>query len=150
MHKDILLYKTLIQRVPIALMVEDENRNLTTTNQTFCDLFGFSLSPDDMIGYDCTQVAEEGKHLVVNPENFIERINHLIHCKQPEHNELVEMTDGRVLIRDYTPVFDNDFYLGHVWMYKDITHLRKVQGEMEECIDLGIKQLNAIKIRALD
>jgi len=141
MHEDILLYKTIIQRTPIALLVEDENRNLTTTNQTFCDLFEFDLHPDKMVGYDCSQLAEQTKHLIINPDSFLQRIEQLIRYKKPAYNELVEMTDGKILVRDYTPVFDEDFYLGHVWMYKDITHLKKVQGEIETSIDLGLEQL---------
>ena len=126
MNKDILLYKILIESIPIALLVEDENRNITLTNQAFCDLFEFPVEPEELSGYDSSQAAEEAKHLIVNSEAFIERIYSLVAAKEPVYNELVEMKNGTNIVRDYIPIFNDDFYLGHVWLFKDITHLHSL------------------------
>jgi len=127
MNNDILLYKTLINHIPLALLVEDENRNITLTNQPFCDLFEIKLTPEQMTGYDSAQAAEEVKYLMDNPDSFLKRIESLLLTRQPVQNELVEMKNGTKLLRDYIPVFNDEFHLGHVWLYKDITHIHRIQ-----------------------
>ena len=42
------------------------------------------------------------------------------------------MRNGMVLLRDYTPMFLNNTYLGHMWSYRDITRLVRQQQIIEQ------------------
>ena len=99
------LLKTLLANLQSGILVEDENRKILFTNQLFCDMFFIPVDPDQMIGVDCTEFAEQSKHLFVDSENFGPRINELLSEKKIIINELIETVDGRFLERDYIPIF---------------------------------------------
>ena len=75
---NIELLKTLLANLQSGILVEDENRNILFTNQLFCDFFSIPAPPDELIGMDCTNSAEESQHLFVDSENFAPRINEIL------------------------------------------------------------------------
>lgn len=126
------LLKTLLANFQSGILVEDQNRKILFTNQLFCDIFSIPIHPDQMVGVDCTNSAEQSKHLFVNSEGFSPRIEELLTKKQVHINELLETTDGRFLERDYIPIFINNIYKGHLWKYTDVTHRIKTQALLQQ------------------
>lgn len=112
---------TLITNLQKGVLVEDENRRIILVNQLFCDLFSIPAKAESLIGIDCSQSAEQSKHLFSNPEEFVQRINELLTRQEIMINEELHMTDGRILERDYVPIFLEGQYRGHLWKYADVT-----------------------------
>ncbi|AEI48656.1 PAS domain S-box protein [Runella slithyformis] len=112
---------TLITNLQKGVLVEDENRRIILVNQLFCDLFAIPLKAELLIGIDCSQSAEQSKHLFSNPEEFVQRINELLARQEIMINEELHMADGRILERDYVPIFLEGQYRGHLWKYADVT-----------------------------
>ncbi len=135
-EKDLLttveLLKTLLANLQSGILVEDENRKILFTNQLFCEMFSIPVSPDQMIGADCTESAEQSKHLFVDSENFAPRINELLTHKKITTNELIETVDGKYLDRDYIPIFIKNVYKGHLWKYTDVTNRIKTQSLLKQ------------------
>ncbi|MFT3919890.1 PAS domain S-box protein [Cloacibacterium sp.] len=121
------LLKTLLANLQTGILFEDEDRKILFTNQLFCDMFRVPISPDEMIGIDCSSSAEQSKHLFVEPEKFASRINELLEKKEIINNELLETIDGRFLERNYIPIFINETYKGQLWKYNDVTQRIKTQ-----------------------
>jgi len=117
---------TLIANLHSGIILEDENRRLVVTNRFFCDMFHVDVPPENLIGMDCQGPAEMSKVLFNDPENFILRVNELIENREISVEEELYMKDGRVLERDYIPLFRGDKYLGHLWQYRDVT-IRKIE-----------------------
>lgn len=115
------LLKTLLANLQYGILVEDEKRKILFTNNLFCEMFKIPLSPEIMQGMDCSNSAEDSKHLFVNEENFPIRINEILENKKIVTDELFETKDGRFLERDYIPIYVKDKYRGHLWKYNDIT-----------------------------
>ncbi|MEI6898331.1 MAG: response regulator [Bacteroidota bacterium] len=111
----------LILTIQSGVMVEDENRKILLVNQHFCDIFGIPFDPKEMIGWDCSESAEQTKHLFVDPEGFVAQINILLFDKKQVLGEELFLGDGRCFSRDYVPVFLGGDYHGHLWNYSDIT-----------------------------
>lgn len=111
----------LIRNLQNGILLEDENRKIGLTNQRFCDLFGIPLTPEDMLGQDCSHTAENTKHLFKQPEEFIEKVNLALKGKVPVLAMLFEFIDGRILECDYIPIFVAKEYKGHLWQYTDVT-----------------------------
>ena len=107
-----------------GILLEDENRKIVATNKVFCDIFQISVEPDQLIGADCSNSAEQSKALFSNPTLFVSRVETLLKSKKLCLNEEMNMADGRILERDYIPIFLNGKYSGHLWKYTDVT-LRK-------------------------
>ncbi len=113
--------KTFLLSLQTGVMVEDENRHILLVNQHFCNLFGIPASPFDMVGWDCSDTAEQSKHLFAEPEIFTGRITTLLAERRLVLQEEIWLADGRCFSRDYVPVFIEGRYKGHLWNYSDIT-----------------------------
>lgn len=115
------LLKTLLANFQSGILVEDENRNILFTNQMFCDLFSIPVAPDNLIGVDCTNSAEQSKDLFLDSGNFAPRIDKILKDKNLIVNENLQMKNGTFLERDYIPIYINNEYKGHLWKYTNIT-----------------------------
>ncbi|TWI81120.1 signal transduction histidine kinase [Lacibacter cauensis] len=112
---------TLIANLQSAVLLENENRTIALVNQKFCDTFGIPVSPESLIGTDCSEAAEQTKHLFKNPEHFVERIKGVLQNKTIVSGDKLELLTGKVLRRDFIPIWSNNQYFGHLWVYHDIT-----------------------------
>ena len=112
---------TLILNLQTGVLLEDENGKIQLTNQMFCDLFQIPATPEQMVGADCSASAEQSKGMFKDSKNFIRRIDTILANKKTVLSEELEMVDGRVLERDYIPIFNEGVYKGHLWSYHDVT-----------------------------
>lgn len=119
-------FSTLIQNLQTGILVEDETRHIVLTNKEFCAMFGIPVSPEHLIGSDCSNAAEQSKGMFKNPEQFVVKINKLLADKLPVV-DVLELVDGRIFERDYIPIFIETSYKGHLWQYRDIT--KRVESE---------------------
>lgn len=114
-----------------AILTENHQRKIVYINRTFCDLFEIPAEPAELIGTDCSQSAQQAKHIFSDPEGFVSRITYLLGCSTPITNELLTLSDGRVLERDFIPIIPESMYLGFIWQYRDVTHIEKVQNNLK-------------------
>ena len=126
MAKDDLLksekrLKTLISNLHTGILFEDENRNIVITNHKFCSMFGIHQSPQSIIGYDSEALLIQRQFLFQKPEHYSNRVKQIVKDKKLVVDETIELIDGRILSRDYLPIFIEKEYKGHLWTYNDIT-----------------------------
>jgi len=122
---------TLILNLESGILLEDEQRKIVLTNNKFCELFQIPVSPDNLKGADCSDAAEQNKHFFTDPEEFVSRINKIIKDKKTVLGDELTMVDGKILERDFIPIYKNDEYQGHLWSYRDITLKRKYRKSIE-------------------
>jgi two-component system, sensor histidine kinase len=121
----------MIANLQNGVLVEDENRNIVLTNETFCRLFAIPATPEQMIGANCANFAEQSKDLFKDPVLFLEELEQLLCAKEKKLNYTMELADGRFLSRDYIPVFFGGVYKGHLWKYTDVTESKLVEHKLE-------------------
>lgn len=121
----------LIKNLESGVLLEDENRKIVLTNEKFCDLFKIPLQPEQLTGSDCSNSAEQSKELFDQPEAFVNRINEIVEKKELVLADELHMINGKILERDYIPVFSDSKYKGHLWSYKDVTLKRKYRHSIE-------------------
>lgn len=112
---------TLVLNLQTGVLLESENREISLTNQLFCNLFNIPVKPDDLIGQDCVTAIGDTKYQFKKPEQFVARINTILKNRKTVLADELEMIDGRFLERDYIPIFDGDIYQGHLWTYRDVS-----------------------------
>jgi two-component system, sensor histidine kinase len=112
---------SLISNIQTAILVEDENRKVAIINKAFCEMFDIADMPGELKGTDCIDLPAKLKNQFRDPDYFIESTFSLIEFQRPEINDVFEMTDGRILRREYIPIFDNKAFKGSLWKYNDIT-----------------------------
>lgn len=124
--------ETLITNLQTGILLEDNNRRIALVNKAFCDIFSIPVEPEQLIGVDCSQSAEQAKHLFEDPEGFVASIKNALENKTLIENEVFFMTNGRILERNFIPLFSRDKYEGHLWQYRDITEKQNAQQAIRE------------------
>lgn len=104
----------------VSYLMEDSERKIIFCNKSFCEMIEFKGQPEELIGYDCENAAEENKHLYINPEKFVDDIKKIFENKTIKKTHIIEMVNGERYRRDYIPLFFGDNYLGHSWQYYKI------------------------------
>ncbi len=116
LHKNMLRFQFLVGSMPGGIVVEDDQRNIILTNRSFCEIFAIPAPPEAIVGSNCSNVAEEVKHLLAAPDQFPRRIEEIIENRQTIFGEEINFADGRVYERDYIPLFAEDqSFIGHMW-----------------------------------
>ncbi|MBA4144363.1 MAG: histidine kinase [Cytophaga sp.] len=143
---------SLIINLQTGILLEDENHRIVLCNNMFCDIFGIPVAPEKMTGADCSNTAEESKSIFKEPDYFVYRINEILQERKMVLSEKLELMDGRILERDYMPIYVSNIYKGHLWKYTDITDrenldrkLRKQEEKYRSIIEnmkLGILEVN--------
>jgi PAS domain S-box-containing protein len=124
--------KLLVDNLQAAILVETHDRTIAVVNQQFCDLFQINAPPPMLIGADCSQSADQVKHLFADPAYFVERIERILFKRVPVLSEVVVLAEGRTLERDYIPVHINGIYQGHLWQYRDVTERYRTDRDLRE------------------
>ncbi|ADB39153.1 PAS domain S-box protein [Spirosoma linguale] len=104
-----------------GILLEDENRAIVLVNQQFCNMFSVPLKPDELVGVDCSGMAEQSKGFFREQDAFVARVNQLLQEQKLVIGEEISLADGRTFERDYIPIFIDGVYAGHLWKYTDIT-----------------------------
>lgn len=112
---------SLIVNLQAGLLLEDENRKVALTNKKFCEMFDVPVAPEMLKGVDCSQTAEQSKHIFKDSDEFVKRIDLILRERKTVLSDLLELKDGRFFERDYIPIFISNQYKGHLWTYYDIT-----------------------------
>lgn len=111
----------LLDQLHLAILLEDENRQVSFVNQAFLDLFNIGLSATEYASIPCEVSAAAAKEAFVEPELFLQSVEARLAEKRAVKGELFSLKDGRWLERHYYPIFIDSDYRGHVWVYTDVT-----------------------------
>lgn len=122
-----LRLSTIIKNLQAGLLVEDDHQTVVVVNQTFCDLFSIPKIADQLIGADFINNAKTTKHLFSHPDAFESRVFQILKKREIVSNEELQLCDGRFFERDFVPLFLHKMYIGHLWLYRDISDRKKAE-----------------------
>jgi signal transduction histidine kinase len=127
--------QALIASLHEGVLVEDRDRTVQLVNQQFCDLFSVDVSPDELVGVDCTELAAEVTPFVDEPTGFDRRLDEILGERKRIVGERVRLYDGRVMERDFVPIEIDGTYWGHLWKYRDVTESERREAELRAARD---------------
>lgn len=144
--------ENLISNLNSGILLEDENRKLLVINRKFGGFFNLDLDPKQLIGQDCSVFAAQVKDQFENPDFFMDSIATALAKREMEIDLELRKKDGKILLRDYIPIFNKGTYRGHLWNYKDVTEERKFRQTLQqseekyrgimENMDLGLMEVD--------
>lgn len=145
----------VVENLVAGVLVEDADRHIVVVNERFVELFQIPAPPAALVGADCREAAEQSKHLFADPDFFLESTIACLQNRVEVAAFELSMADGRVLERDYIPVFVGDHYDGHIWIYRDITERHDHENRRESLlaaeheVRIAIEEQNQ-RLRELD
>ena len=111
----------IVEHFPIAVLLETVDRKVSQTNQAFCDMFGIPAPPEALVGADCEEAAIQLAPLWGDLDAFLGRVHEILDAREPVAGDRLELTDGRVLERDFVMVPVGEAEGEAAWIYRDIT-----------------------------
>jgi PAS domain S-box-containing protein/putative nucleotidyltransferase with HDIG domain len=117
-----------------GILVVDENGKILSFNKKFTDMWGI---PSELIEARSDEpVLQLVKSKVVEPQEFLEKVNHLYAHKQETSRDDVVLRDGRTFDRYSAPMFGSDTrYYGRVWYFRDITARKLAEEELKQALE---------------
>jgi len=112
---------SLIGHLQTGVLLDDGSQNITLVNAMFCEIFGIDADPEFLKGKDSTLISEQIKSLFKDPDYFIESQLTIIEFQKPALNDIFELKDGRILRREYIPIYTGKIFKGNLWKYTDVT-----------------------------
>ncbi|WP_159951017.1 PAS domain-containing sensor histidine kinase [Polaribacter septentrionalilitoris] len=111
----------LVLNLNSGIVLEDENRKIVLSNTKFCELLNVNAHPNDLVGMDCKLAAQKNKKQFKDPFSFIKRMDEIVKSKVAVFGDQLEMLDGKILERNYTPIIVGGKMKGYLWTFRDIT-----------------------------
>ncbi|HEX8327772.1 MAG TPA: PAS domain S-box protein [Hymenobacter sp.] len=122
---------TVIANFQEGLVLEDENRRIVLTNDAFCNLLRVPITPEQLAGKEGEWLAEGSRNYLDHPSQYVARITALLRRRKPVIGDLLTLRDGRILQRDFAPIYDHNRYIGHLWKYADVTARTKANEDLK-------------------
>ena len=132
LNRNINLFKALLNNLKSAALIENEHGEILYTNDLFCEYFKCVLSAEEIIGADAHEARKQAKLLFEEPDDFLDGIAKILEQRLPVYNERLAMCDGRILERDYVPIFVDGNYRGHLWKFNDVTSRVRYEDQLLE------------------
>ncbi|MCA9728246.1 MAG: GAF domain-containing protein, partial [Candidatus Eisenbacteria bacterium] len=118
---------SLIEAMQAGVLVEDERGRIAVINREMCGIFGFVEEPADLTNRPAADLIDRIAETTRLPDDFRGRLHELTTRREPMRGEEIVLLDGRILERDYLPIWEDHFYSGHLWVYRDITRRKRME-----------------------
>ena len=122
---------TLVETLPVGVLVEDESREVMAVNDRLVELFGLSGTSGETVGTDCERLARDVSDAFVDPSAFVSRIDEIVETRESVHEEELALRDGRVFTRSHEPI-ELPGGDGHLWVYRDVTEQKAHEEQLRE------------------
>ncbi|HRG47433.1 MAG TPA: ATP-binding protein, partial [Leptospiraceae bacterium] len=116
----------LISNLSSGLLVVTEEGVVEFANQAFCDLFDLTDTPESLRGLTSAQIFSKIEKIYESP-NAIPRIIEIVREGLPIKNEEIQISNDRLYIRNFIPIYIDGRRYGRIWHHIDISFRKQVE-----------------------
>lgn len=117
------LRRTLIDSLPIGMVVVDKDLNIIALNRPICQIFHIDEPLKNLMGKN---VVPYSRSLFKDGEKVGRRAREILFNEKPEV-EVIETVDNLIVERRYFPFFMDREVKGHLWIIEDITERKTME-----------------------
>ncbi|MET4076575.1 PAS domain S-box protein [Hymenobacter sp. UYCo722] len=120
----------VVAHLPLGVVLEDEGRRIVLANDALANLLHQPLTRRALDARDGSGLTDVVGMFMQEPALYAARVAELLRERRPVVGDVLRPLDGRVLLRDFTPVYDHEHYVGQLWQYEDITIRASAEAEL--------------------
>lgn len=120
------------QHLQTGILIENESGLVISINESFCEIFNIHAPIHTLIGTDLCSNNLIDENIFINPFHFQQRTNEILSNRIPVRNDMLELRNGIIIERDYSPLFQQGEYTGHIWYYNDATLKYTLEKKLEK------------------
>jgi diguanylate cyclase (GGDEF)-like protein/PAS domain S-box-containing protein len=124
-------FRTILSKQHAGILVLSEDRRVKFANEAFCALFGLTETPAELEGRPADVMYAQLKQAYKDPEREWGRIQDILAREEPITGDEIAMKDGRVFLRDFTPIRIDGVPQGRLWHQRDITEQKMHEARVE-------------------
>jgi PAS domain S-box-containing protein len=120
------LRRTLIDSLPMGIIVVDHQLNIRQLNRPFCDMFDITCPLKELVGKSIQTVKPFFQHkaLFAIGSSLVEELT---------------INDSKIIKRTYIPFYMNQELKGHLWTFEDITEQKRMEQGIIEAKEEAIQ-----------
>jgi diguanylate cyclase (GGDEF)-like protein/PAS domain S-box-containing protein len=120
----------LLSAMKLGILFIGEHKQVSYHNPAFMQLWGIDREAR-LIGMSASQILAQRNADLVLPDEFAGHVGHLLKTRQASENYEIPLRDGRILTQtSYTVHGQEGEFIGHLWVYEDITHERRTAQQL--------------------
>jgi diguanylate cyclase (GGDEF)-like protein/PAS domain S-box-containing protein len=127
---------TLLEVMADGVLLVGTEGTIIHCNKAFLGLFGLLNAPT-LVGQPARGACDSFRSQLLEPDRFEARVGELKEQRIATFREMLPLSDGRVLERDYAPVDAEGQELGHLWIYRDVTERERARSSLVQQRDNG-------------
>ena len=137
--------RTLIEHMRAGILVETEGGHIALINEEFCQIFQVPVPAHLLVDTEVEELFQECRPLVPKADSVARRHGEIRVRRETLHGVEQPLSDGRVLSMDAIPILVGEDYLGHLWMFHDITERKAWEAKLEQAnAELGVARDRAV------
>ncbi len=133
--------KGAIDNLPMAAIATDEQQKILHVNQRFCRMFNLDMSADTLIGKSGQEVISMLQKQLREPERYVALLKIAILQNVEQLGQEIVLVDGRILSSDFLSIMVDDVNRGLLFLFRDITHEKRIDAAKSEFMSLASHQL---------
>ncbi len=132
---------TLIEHLPIAVLIEDEMHRVLHVSAKFCSLFDLPAPPAGLVGQQSDAIFKRCERILASTGQFERCRAEQLQDGKPFFSRELVLADERVFECDFLPVAVGNTRCGNLWQFREVTARRKEEQAKSNFILLASHQL---------
>ncbi|MEE9913923.1 MAG: PAS domain S-box protein [Deltaproteobacteria bacterium] len=120
-------YHMILSSQHSGILVVAEDNKIEFANKIFCEQFGLSETPSELIGLTDVEMIKKILPAYANPAQMEMRIQEIVIQGQSVFEEEISMSNGQFLSRDFQRIVVDGRKSGRLWQHRDITERKKTE-----------------------
>ncbi|WP_166241799.1 sensor domain-containing diguanylate cyclase [Paenibacillus turpanensis] len=125
-EKKLIRLESVVEHLPAAVLIEDENRTIVFVNDQFLQLFRLTLPRESLIGLPIDEVQQLSEQDRPGTGGLFK------HLLKPNIPDELLLKDGTILERICSPIASDELNLGSMWQFRDVTEKRRALYALRE------------------